>query len=125
MKKLFYTILISFLSINAIAQDSVLNSDSTLNSQLSILNFQLDSIDTITTIDTMDSAFISQLSTFNFQLDSIVHDYYLEKAFTIDCERIDSDAVYFSDSVYMARLQSMPQFLPLIPNAYLLSFVPT
>ena len=109
MKNLFYTILISFLSINAIAQDSVLNFDSTLN-------FQLDSIDTITTIDTIDSAFISQLSTFNFQLDSIVHDYYLEKAFTIDCERIDSEAVYFSDSVYMARLQSMPHVMEMTYN---------
>ena len=48
--------------------------------------------------------------------DTILHNYFLEKAFQIDCERTDSGAVYYSDSVYMARLQSLPHVMEMTYN---------
>ena len=112
IKKIFYTLLIIAFCGNIIAQekvDSVLLadisnvydiSDTTLNSQCdSIFDFHL------------ESQYIAPLP-----LDTILHDYFLKKAFIIDCERKDSGAVYYSDSVYIARLQSMPHVMEMTYN---------
>ena len=84
MKKILYIILSSLLSINAIAQDSLfIESDSILAISDSTLNYQIDS-----TIDfQLNAQYITPLP-----LDTILHDYFIEKAFQINCERTDSGA---------------------------------
>ena len=105
LKKFIYTLTLVFSCGVVMAQeptDSVeFISDSLLLS---------DSIDTIFDLQ-LDSQCIAPLP-----LDTVVHDYFVEKAFQIECERIDSSFVYYPDSVYMARLQSLPHVMEMTYN---------
>ncbi|MBQ5925183.1 MAG: lytic transglycosylase, partial [Paludibacteraceae bacterium] len=102
MKKFLYIVVSLFWSIAVIAQDSLsVNSDSIIDSQFSTA--------------TLDSIFESD-SILNLPFDGVLHDYFLEKSFKIDCSVEDSSAVYFSDSVYMVRLQSLPHAMEMTYN---------
>ena len=101
LKKIFYILVFVVFSGSIFAEDVI------------------DSIDTIVPIDTiMPIDTVVPIDTI-ISIDSIdlmVHDYFLEKAFIIDCERKDSGAVYYSDSIYIARLQSMPHVMEMTYN---------
>ena len=109
MKKFLYIVVSLFLSVAVAAQDSLLvDSDSIVDSQFSMSTFD--------SILESDSTFNSQLSILYSPFDSVLHDYFLEKSFKIDCTLQDSSAVYFSDSVYIARLQSLPHAMEMTYN---------
>ena len=105
MLKKFISILVSIFICNTIAAIDSIDT--------------IAPIDTVAAIDSIDSIpAIDSIEIIHLPFDSVLHDYFLEKAFTIDCERTDSGAVYYSDSVYIARLQSMPHVLSIVivPN---------
>ena len=105
LKKIVYTLVFVFSCGVLMAQESVdsvaLESDSLLMLEISDSTLCLQ----------LDSQVILPLP-----LDTILHDYFVEKSFQIDCERADSGAIYYSDSVYMARLQSMPHIMEMTYN---------
>ena len=104
MLKKFIYILVSIFICNTIAAIDSIDTVAPIDTIAAI-----DSIDSIPAIDSIDTIL-------HLPFDSVLHDYFLEKAFTIDCERTDSGAVYYSDSVYMARLQSMPHVMEMTYN---------
>jgi membrane-bound lytic murein transglycosylase D len=63
-----------------------------------------------------DSTINRQLSIVNLGFDRLVHNYFLEKNFKIECSLEDSSRVYFSDSVYIERLQALPHVMEMTFN---------
>ena len=122
LKKFIYILVFVFSCSSLVAQE-----DSTLFS----INFidSIAAIDTIGDINSIDSILSleaqtpSAISIHPLPFDSIVHDFFVEKSFKIDCQRTDSGAVYYSDSVYMARLQSMPHVMEMTYNKVVKAFI--
>lgn len=60
----------------------------------------------------------------DFMFDSLVHDFYLQQHFRPDCSLIDTGAYrYYPDSVYMARLQSLPNVMEMTYNSIVKSYI--
>ena len=116
LKKFLYILVFCVFCGNIVAQDIT---DSLQISDESDIFEQLDSLNAMEFLELSDSMpdfppamqYAEPLA-----FDVTLHNYFLEKAFTIDCERKDSGVVYYSDSVYMVRLQSMPHVMEMTYN---------
>ena len=60
---------------------------------------------------------------FNATLDSLIHDYYITKAFMPDCDSSAFEPVFFSDSIYIDRLQKLPYVVPMPYNQIVKQFI--
>ena len=123
LKKFLYILVFVVFGGNIFAQDAV---DSLQSSDESDLFEQIDSLNAVDLLTLSDSIsnFPPEMAHIEpLPFDVALHDYFIEKAFTIDCERKDSGAVYYSDSVYMARLQSMPHVMEMTYNRVVKAFI--
>ena len=111
-KKIIYILFLIFSCGSIVAQEAI----DTINVESDLLSIsESDSSLLFFSDSTSDSLVVSQTIA-PLPFDTILHNYFLEKAFQIDCERTDSGAVYYSDSVYMARLQSLPHVMEMTYN---------
>lgn len=62
--------------------------------------------------------------THDFMLDSLVHDFFIQKAFRPDCSLIDTGSyVFYPDSVYIKRLQSLPHVMEMPFNSIVKQYI--
>lgn len=87
------------------------------------LEFAVDSFDFSEQLDSLFELEAQHKQVVTLPFDSIIHDYFVEKSFKINCERTDSGAIYYPDSVYIARLQALPHVMEMTFNRVVKSFI--
>ena len=115
MKRIIYIFLTTLFSFNLVAQEQ-----DTLLCAEDIQELS----DSIELSNSLDSILSLPLVTHKFELDSIVHDYFIEKSFKLECNREDTVIpVHYSDSVYISRLQSLPHIMEMTYNNVVKAFI--
>ncbi len=74
-------------------------------------------------ISVTQSVTLDSISEINATLDSLIHDYYISKAFMPDCDSSVFEPVFFSDSVYISRLQKLPYAVQMPYNQIVKQFI--
>ena len=111
-KKIIYILFLIFSCGSIVAQEAI----DTLNIKSDLLSISEADSSLLFFSDSISDSLVVSQTIAPLPFDTILHNYFLEKAFQIDCERTDSGAVYYSDSVYMARLQSLPHVMEMTYN---------
>ena len=111
-KKIIYILFLIFSCGSIVAQEAI----DTLNVESDLLSISEADSSLLFFSDSISDSLVVSQTIAPLPFDTILHNYFLEKAFQIDCERTDSGAVYYSDSVYMARLQSLPHVMEMTYN---------
>ena len=111
-KKIIYILFLIFSCGSIVAQEAI----DTLNVVSNLLSISEADSSLLFFSDSISDSLVVSQTIAPLPFDTILHNYFLEKAFQIDCERTDSGAVYYSDSVYMARLQSLPHVMEMTYN---------
>ena len=111
-KKIIYILFLIFSCGSIVAQEAI----DTLNVESDLLSISEADSSLLFFSDSISDSLVVSQTIAPLPFDTILHNYFLEKAFQIDCERTDSGAVYYSDSVYMARLQSLPYVMEMTYN---------
>ena len=111
-KKIIYILFLIFSCGSIVAQEAI----DTLNIESDLLSISETDSSLLFFSDSISDSLVVSQTIAPLPFDTILHNYFLEKAFQIDCERTDSGAVYYSDSVYMARLQSLPHVMEMTYN---------
>ena len=111
-KKIIYILFLIFSCDSIVAQEAI----DTLNVESDLLSISEADSSLLFFSDSISDSLVVSQTIAPLPFDTILHNYFLEKAFQIDCERTDSGAVYYSDSVYMARLQSLPHVMEMTYN---------
>ena len=111
-KKIIYILFLIFSCGSIVAQEAI----DTLNIESDLLSISEADSSLLFFSDSISDSLVVSQTIAPLPFDTILHNYFLEKAFQIDCERTDSGAVYYSDSVYMARLQSLPHVMEMTYN---------
>ena len=111
-KKIIYILFLIFSCGSIVAQEAI----DTLNVESNLLSISEADSSLLFFSDSISDSLVVSQTIAPLPFDTILHNYFLEKAFQIDCERTDSGAVYYSDSVYMARLQSLPHVMEMTYN---------
>ena len=111
-KKIIYILFLIFSCGSIVAQEAI----DTLNVESNLLSISEADSSLLFFSDSISESLVVSQTIAPLPFDTILHNYFLEKAFQIDCERTDSGAVYYSDSVYMARLQSLPHVMEMTYN---------
>ena len=111
-KKIIYILFLIFSCGSIVAQEAI----DTLNVESKLLSISEAESSLLFFSDSISDSLVVSQTIAPLPFDTILHNYFLEKAFQIDCERTDSGAVYYSDSVYMARLQSLPHVMEMTYN---------
>lgn len=111
-KKIIYILFLIFSCGSIVAQEAI----DTINVESDLLSISEADSSLLFFSDSISDSLVVSQTIAPLPFDTILHNYFLEKAFQIDCERTDSGAVYYSDSVYMARLQSLPHVMEMTYN---------
>ena len=111
-KKIIYILFLIFSCGSIVAQEAI----DTLNVESDLLSISEADSSLLFFSDSISDSLVVSQTIAPLPFDTILHNYFLEKAFQIDCERTDSGAIYYSDSVYMARLQSLPHVMEMTYN---------
>ena len=111
-KKIIYILFLIFSCGSIVAQEAI----DTINVESDLLSISESDSSLLFFSDSISDSLVVSQTIAPLPFDTILHNYFLEKAFQIDCERTDSGAVYYSDSVYMARLQSLPHVMEMTYN---------
>ena len=111
-KKIIYILFLIFSCDSIVAQEAI----DTINVESDLLSISESDSSLLFFSDSISDSLVVSQTIAPLPFDTILHNYFLEKAFQIDCERTDSGAVYYSDSVYMARLQSLPHVMEMTYN---------
>ena len=111
-KKIIYILFLIFSCDSIVAQEAI----DTINVESDLLSISEADSSLLFFSDSISDSLVVSQTIAPLPFDTILHNYFLEKAFQIDCERTDSGAVYYSDSVYMARLQSLPHVMEMTYN---------
>ena len=111
-KKIFYILFFVASCLGVVAQEASVEE---VIDSLEISE-PTDSLSFVEVLDFTDSTLSAQPSIVYSPFDCVLHDYFIDKAFHFDCNISDSSAVYFPDSVYMARLQALPHAMEMTYN---------
>ena len=111
-KKIIYILFLIFSCGSIVAQEAI----DTINVESDLLSISESDSSLLFFSDSISDSLVVSQTIAPLPFDTILHNYFLEKAFQIDCERTDSGAIYYSDSVYMARLQSLPHVMEMTYN---------
>ena len=111
-KKIIYILFLIFSCGSIVAQEAI----DTLNVESDLLSISEADSSLLFFSDSISDSLVVSQTIAPLPFDTILHNYFLEKAFQIDCERTDSGAIYYSDSVYIARLQSLPHVMEMTYN---------
>ena len=111
-KKIIYILFLIFSCGSIVAQEAI----DTINVESDLLSISEADSSLLFFSDSISDSLVVSQTIAPLPFDTILHNYFLEKAFQIDCERTDSGAIYYSDSVYMARLQSLPHVMEMTYN---------
>ena len=80
-----------------------------------------DTIEITPTISINDSMDLYQ---HDFMFDSLINDFYIQQNFRPDCSLLDTGAfVFYPDSVYISRLQSLPHIMEMTYNSIVKSYI--
>ncbi len=75
---------------------------------------KIDSLTVDTTLTTTDSTLVDN---YDYSLDNLVHDWYFESLIDLECNIDSNSAIYFPDSIYIRRLQTLPHYMEMTYNA--------